>query len=252
MSNRDNLPQGTVPQSDGPPAPYQAYLAGGLFSQHDLASNVTMKEAVWRLSHGRFEVVLPQSKELRQLDRQDLAAHLRNLDLLELIRADILIARFDGAEIDAGTVLEFMLAKMLGKPSVIIRTDSRHLGSNGLDDPYNLMLKGWPRTVVVHTDSLIDYVQMMAASPEDLRNGQSVESLLGAEMASIHKGMNAVAAMLIDGMESVLRMESPYPRELRTIVYEAARHAPGSGFHLLLSKQHLEAILRRLEERNTL
>jgi nucleoside 2-deoxyribosyltransferase len=252
MPNRDALHQATLGQSEGLSEPYLAYLAGGLFTQHDLASNVSMKEAVWRLSNGRFAVVLPQSKELRQLDQQDLAAHLRNLDLLELIRADILIARFDGPEIDAGTVVEFMLAKMLGKPAVIVRTDSRHIATDGLDDPYNLMLKSWPRTAVVHIDSVIDYVQMMAASREELCDTQSVELLLEAELAIVNRGMDAVASKLIDAMEAVIGMESPYPPELRTVVYEAARYAPGCGFHQLLSRQRLEPILQRLVERNTL
>ena len=33
---------------------YVAYLAGGLFTQYDLAANVRLKAAVWRLSNGRF------------------------------------------------------------------------------------------------------------------------------------------------------------------------------------------------------
>ena len=43
---------------------YVAYLAGGLFTQYDLAANVRLKISVWRLSSGKFELDLPQSKEL--------------------------------------------------------------------------------------------------------------------------------------------------------------------------------------------
>jgi nucleoside 2-deoxyribosyltransferase len=252
MPNSDELTRVSTGEVEGLSECYLAYLAGGLFTQHELAANVSIKEAVRRLSSGRFELVLPQSKELRQLDRPDLAAHLRNLDLYELVQADVLIARFDGPEIDTGTVVEFMVAKMLGKGSVILRTDSRHLAAEGLDEPYNLMVKSWPRTEIVHIDSLIDYVQMMTDARERLREAQSGEQVLEAEMAIVGRGIDAVALRLIEALESVVNMESPYPPELRKVVYEAVRYAPGSGFDQLLSEHHLEAVLQKLVERNTL
>ena len=42
--------------------PYTVYAAGGLFTQDELAMNVMLKEAVWRLSNGRFQLFLPQSR----------------------------------------------------------------------------------------------------------------------------------------------------------------------------------------------
>jgi hypothetical protein len=47
---------------------YTVYAAGGIFTQHDLATNVFIKDAVWKLSNGKFELALPQSKELRELE----------------------------------------------------------------------------------------------------------------------------------------------------------------------------------------
>ncbi len=231
---------------------YLAYLAGGLFTQHELATNVSMKEAVWRLSNGRFEIVLPQSKELRQLDRPDLAAYLRNADLFQVVQADILIARFDGADLDTGTVVEFMVAKLLGKPSVVIRTDSRHLTSDGLDDPYNLMVKNWPRTIEVHIDSLIDYIQKIAEARETLSDTETVGLFLETELATIRKGINAMAVRIIEALSAVVEMESPYPPELREVVYEAVRYAPGAGFDKLLAEHHLKTILQKLMKHNTL
>ena len=132
---------------------YRVYSAGGLFTQHELATNVLIKEAVWRLSGGTFQLLLPQSRELQVLDRPDVDAYIRNEDLVWVVGADIILARFDGVELDAGTVLEFAVAKSLGKPVVILRCDFRGLHGVERTDPYNLMVKNWPRTVEVHLDS---------------------------------------------------------------------------------------------------
>ena len=51
--------------------PYTVYAAGGLFTEHELATNVLIKEAIWRLSNGQFQLVLPQSREMRELNRPD-------------------------------------------------------------------------------------------------------------------------------------------------------------------------------------
>ena len=45
--------------------PYTIYSAGGLFIQDELAMNVLIKEAVWRLSKGKFQIFLPQSREVQ-------------------------------------------------------------------------------------------------------------------------------------------------------------------------------------------
>jgi len=139
---------------------YTVYAAGGIFTQHDLATNVFIKDSVWRQSDGKFELVLPQSKELRELARPDIAAYIRNVDLAQVVKSDLFLARFDGLELDAGTIIEFMLAKFLGKPTVILRCDSRRLGGESLDEPYNLMVKNWPRTTEVHYDSLIKFTDV--------------------------------------------------------------------------------------------
>lgn len=252
MPNRDELAKASNASSESLSESYRVYLAGGLFTQHELATNVSMKEAVWRLSNGRFELVLPQSKELRQLDRPDLAAYLRNADLHQLVQADILIARFDGPELDTGAVVEFIVAKMLGKPSVIIRTDSRHLSGDGLDDPYNLMVRNWPRSIEVYIDSLIDYVQMIAEARETLRDTKSGGLFLEAELAIVRRGTDAMAVRVIEALNSVVEMESPYPPELREVVYEAVRYAPGAGFDQLLTEHHLKATLQKLMKHDTL
>lgn len=52
------------------------YSAVGLFTQDELATNILIKEAVWRLSNGKFQLFLPQSRELQELNRLDVEAYI--------------------------------------------------------------------------------------------------------------------------------------------------------------------------------
>ena len=227
--------------------PYKVYAAGGLFTQHELATNVLIKEAVWRLSNGKFQLVLPQSKELKELD----AAYLRNVNLLDVVKADIIIARFDGLELDAGTVVEFAMAKSLGKPTVILRCDYRHLSGKGIDEPYNLMVRSWPRTVEVHIDSLLNYVGLLAEERKALGDRVTFQAAIKAELNTVQKGVDEIAKKIIDGLEAVIKMKSPYPPEYQEIVYKASRYSPGSGFDQLLTENELGEIIQRLRKNGT-
>ena len=44
----------TIPGATNSVGPYTVYAAGGLFTQDELATNILIKEAVWRLSNGKF------------------------------------------------------------------------------------------------------------------------------------------------------------------------------------------------------
>ncbi len=227
---------------------YSVYAAGGIFTQHDLASNVFLKDSVWRQSNGRFELILPQSKELRELDRSDIAAYIRNVDLIQVVKTDMVIARFDGLELDAGTVVEFMFAKFLGKPAVIMRCDSRRLGGESLDEPYNLMVRNWPRTVEIHFDSLINFVGRFAEECNTLGNVDTFQMKIKAESNTVMKGFDDIAQKLIQGLEAVLGMKSPYPDEYQEMVYKAMRYSPGSGFEQLLSEEELEELVGKFRK----
>jgi len=255
MSNHNAAPAADASQR-GPdsPGPYTVYAAGGLFNQHELATNVWIKEAVARLSNGKFQLVLPQSKDLKELDAlEELdAAYLRNADLLGMVKADAIIARFDGLELDSGTVVEFTLAKSLGKPAVIFRCDFRHLSGTGIEEPYNLMVKSWPRTVEVHVESLFDYVGLLAEERKTLGKSVSFEATMKAELSTVQKGLDEIAKKLIDGLEAAIKMKSPYPPEYREMVYRASRYSSGSGFDQLLTENELDEIIQRLRKNGTL
>jgi nucleoside 2-deoxyribosyltransferase len=232
--------------------PYTVYAAGGLFTQHELATNVLIKEAVWRLSNGQFQLVLPQSREMRELNRPDVEAHLRNVDLLEVVKADIVMARFDGLELDSGTVVEFTVAKILGKPSVVLRCDFRRLYGKGLSEPYNLMVKSWPRTVEVHIDSYLANAGLLAEELNALGDSGTFQATMKAELNAVRKGVDEIAKEVIDGLEAAIKMESPYPPEHQEIVYKALRYSPGHGFDQLLTENELDGIIGRLRTNGTL
>ncbi len=61
---------------------------------------------------------------------------IRNVDLKHVMTSDMAIFNFDGANLDSGTVVEFIYAKMLDVPCVLLRTDFRSAGEGNADqDP---------------------------------------------------------------------------------------------------------------------
>ena len=129
------------------------YWAGALFNHKEVIGNLTVAKAVENVSDGRYIVKLPQDL---QTSPSAAAVDIRNADLTELIQCDALVANFDGADLDSGTVVEFCVAKALDMPTVLLRTDFRNCGdADGI--PWNLMCAGWPRTEILWTNSLADY-----------------------------------------------------------------------------------------------
>lgn len=65
------------------------------------------------------------------------------------------IFNFNGSDLDDGTVVEYMFAKFADKPALFLRTDFRNIGSGC--QGINLMLKFYPRTVMLDVDALKIY-----------------------------------------------------------------------------------------------
>ena len=232
--------------------PYTIYSAGGLFTQDELATNVMIKEAVLRLSEGKFQIFLPQSREIQELDQPNIEAFIRNTDLLEVVRADILLARFDGLQLDSGTVVEYMLAKFLGKPTVILRSDFRSAFSLPECGPYNLMVKNWPRTVDIHLNSYLIWAELFVKEIQGTGDSEPVQRLLQAELGTLQKSVDVVAQQVIAALEAVIKLKSPYPPEYQDTVYQASRFSPGNGFDELLTTSELAEIIQRLRKNGTL
>jgi nucleoside 2-deoxyribosyltransferase len=229
---------------------FTIYTAGGLFTYRELAMNLALKEAVWQLSEGRYQLILPQSEQPEGFEHPDVSIQIRNTDLWHVMRTDLLLAQFDGLELDAGTVGEYMMAKFLGKPTVILRSDSRRMKNEGFDEPYNLMLKNYPRTVVLHLDSLVDYLDRWeGVRPE---GELSFSEVIDLEKQAIEKGINDLAEQIIKGFDEVRQMPSPYTPEMAKEVYRAARLLPGSGYDQLVTEEALAELIQRLEQNGTL
>ena len=65
---------------------------------------------------------------------------------------------FDGSDLDSGTVVEFVYAKLLDIPAVILRTDFRGGGDQDTDgDAWNLMASFYPRTRNVTLNAMAWY-----------------------------------------------------------------------------------------------
>ena len=128
------------------------YVAGELFSLKHLIGNAVLANALNEQSDGRYRSVVPQ--DIEQRDLRPIA--IRDQDLLHVFSSDVGVFHFDGPELDSGTVVEFIVAKMLDIPSVIVRTDFRRGGDND-GDPWNLMLRGYPRTHTVVMDGMASY-----------------------------------------------------------------------------------------------
>ena len=114
------------------------------------------------------------------------------------------------------------------------------------------MARSWPRTVEVYVESLHAYVGLLAEERVALGDGVTVEAIMKAELNTAQKGLDEIANKLIDGMEAVIKIQSPYPPEYQEMVYQASRYSPGSGFGRLLTKEELDEIVQRLRRNGTL
>ena len=146
---------------------YTIYFAGPLFDHKDLIGNALLAEAIREMSDGKYRCILPQ--DLEQFT--DKAVDIRNQDLSYVMQCDLSIFNFDGTELDSGTVVEFMYAKTLDIPALIIRSDFRGSGDQKKDgDQWNLMASFYPRTRVLNFHAMEWY----QATPSDLSNDHDV------------------------------------------------------------------------------
>ena len=144
------------PMSDD--SPCTIYFAGELFDHKDLAGNALLGSHIDEQSGGRYKCILPQDLEQRGIGPMG----IRDQDLRAVMECDLAIFNFDGSELDSGTVVEYVFAKMLDIPAVILRTDFRHGGDQRPEmDPWNLMVSFFPRTRIRHLDGMSWYQQSL-------------------------------------------------------------------------------------------
>lgn len=207
---------------------YSVYFAGELFSHKDLIGNRLLAAGIERHSHGRYQCFLPQHLESGAAR----SVEIRNGDLLALLKCDLALFNFDGAELDSGTVVEFIIAKMLDMPAVILRSDFRS-GGDQQQDNWNLMCSGYPRTKVVNLNAMDWYQQQL-----DIHS-------TGTD--KLDQAYNELARPVIDALDAVLKepaLVSAVGPSLDDI-YAWALRFPGGGFADAMPAEELKQLLAR-------
>ena len=201
------------------------YWAGALFNHKELLGNQILANSVKNLSNGRYDVRLPQDF---QTEPSAKAVDIRNADLTELIHCDMVVANFDGAELDSGTVVEFCIAKALDMPTVLLRTDFRNVGdADGI--PWNLMCAGWPQTEILWINSLADYQ----------RHG-------------IEDFHNALARKIIQSLDKARATASWLSAKIALEHFRRTIQSVGGGLDAILTDETLAAIVERKRQKGLL
>ena len=198
------------------------YFAGELFSTKHLVGNAALADAIANVSNLNFTCVLPQTLEEREMSAQD----IRDNDIVTLIGCDLALFNFDGPELDSGTVAEFMFAKFADIPSLLLRTDFRRGGDQGVD-PWNLMMSFYPRTRTLCLNSIEIYKKATSMGLTPMLAGQSL--------------VEKVAEAVVKELELLSQLPPAIPQDLAEPVYRWLSQMP--GFHSSASGGKVTAAL---------
>ncbi|MBO5307153.1 MAG: nucleoside 2-deoxyribosyltransferase [Lentisphaeria bacterium] len=214
-----------------PSRPLRIYFAGDLFDSKDLGGNLLLADAIDRCSNGKYQVMLPQNGECEVKERT--SQSIRDADFELLFTCDVIVANFDGTDLDSGTVVEFCFAKMLDMPAVLLRTDFRDGGDRTLPDgsPWNLMCSHYPRTENLHLNGMELYHRCKAQTTG------TAELLTGY--------YNSIAEKIVRALDRVTA-EPPWLEEHRLMEqYKATVRSIGGTLAKLLPKARLREIIDR-------
>lgn len=205
---------------------FSVYFAGDLWTHKDLIGNALLGAYISEVSHGRYHCVLPQDLE----EPVNRTVDIRNIDLKHVMTSDMAIFNFDGANLDSGTVVEFIYAKMLDIPCVLLRTDFRAAGEGNQDqDPWNLMASHWPRSKVLRIHAMAEYQTANAA-------GDSLSRTL-------KRLYRKIAVQLVECLDAA-RLEKPLVQpENLSVLYEWALQCPGAGYGELFTRDELKELI---------
>jgi len=210
------------------------YFAGDLFNHKDLIGNLLLSSSIEKNSSGKYLCIVPQHLE----QSTSRSIEIRNNDLLEIVKADLILLNFDGTELDSGTVVEFLFAKALDIPAVIIRTDFRSAGDQERGDPWNLMCSGYPRTRIVSLNAMSWY-------QKEWRKGVATTEI-------IENFYEKLSKKIITELDLVLKESSIYDNEKILLnVYEWATKFPGNGFENLFNKDDLKKLILEKQKRGS-
>jgi hypothetical protein len=223
---------------------FTVYFGSELYTLKHLLGNAYLAEAIYEKSHGKYLCQLPQDTEPRGVRPHA----IRDQDIRTLIGCDVALFTFDGADIESGTAIEFMLAKFADIPTVILRSDLRVAGDG--PSPWSLMASYYPRTVSIILDSLSAYHQVMRRRHRKL---DEVIRLAGQHSsADAQRVCDEVAAACVRAFERVRMLEPVMPRDLRESVYNWLPLVPGLRGKEKALRKEFERILERKVERDLL
>lgn len=199
---------------------FTIYFAGSLFNHKDLTGNALLAEYIQKCSDSKYRCCLPQNAEQHTTTARD----IRNQDIIRLMKCDLGLFNFDGTELDAGTVAEFMLAKFLDIPAVILRSDFRTCGEKEIGgQDWNFMCSFYPRTRIVQFNAITAYQEALA-------QGQTLD-----ETVDIY--YTRIARQVVESLDLVIS-ELPLlsgDRKKLEILYQWALTFPGGGIEKLVS-----------------
>jgi hypothetical protein len=169
---------------------FTIYFAGSLFNHKDLTGNALLVQHIEKCSAKKYRCFLPQDVEQHHTS----AREIRNELILKLIECDLGLFSFDGTELDAGVVVEFMLAKFLDMPAVILRSDFRICGEKEIgSDNWNFMCSFYPRTKIVQVNAILCYQEALEASE--------------TKDEAINRYFERIADLVVDKLEAVTNEE---------------------------------------------
>ena len=214
------------------PEQNSVYFAGDLFNHKDLTGNLLLAEAIERESSGRYVCVLPQHLEQSTSRSID----IRNNDLSKIVSADLILVNFDGTELDSGTVIEFLFAKALDVPAVILRSDFRSAGDQERGDPWNLMCSGYPRTEKLTLNAMAWYQEAWGKG--------------GGTAAMLERFYSKLSKAVITEFDNVYNEPSLIDsQQMLRNVYEWGLRFPGNGFSDLFTEQKLKSLLEKKQKK---
>ncbi len=207
---------------------YSVYFAGELFDHKHLIGNAILAEAIERRSGGRYACVVPQHLE----QATERAVDVRNQDLKQVMACDLGLFNFDGTDLDSGTVVEFMLAKFLDIPSVILRSDFRSSGDQDKDgDDWNLMCSFYPRVGRLEFNAMTWY--------QEARDSAAGVSDCTSRLYS------RIASAVIEQLDAV-RAEPPvaeFNEDRVRSLYDWAARFPGNGLEDVCGPDFVDEVI---------
>jgi len=199
------------------------YFAGDLFDHKHITGNLLLAQAIEKLSDNYYTCILPQKWENKLQKTED----IRNKDVAAIIRSDLILLNFDGTDLDSGTVVEFVIAKMLDIPAVLLRTDFRN-GAYLFGQDWNNMLTGFPRCSTIKHPALTMCQEM-----------------------EIEKYHETVAQSIIDAFEDLTQQKSLFTsQEEITSAYQHVIKMCGKEFEKMFPLNDLHKIINAKLEKD--